>query len=475
MRHVLKRTMFAAAAVSLLVATAPAPASAEPVKGGVLNIAMSPEPPMIVSAFNSSTFVGLISTKIYDGLVTYDFDMTPRPLLATSWDVSEDGLTYTFKLRDDVKWHDGKPFTSADVKFTLEKVWREMHPRGRTTFQHVSEVETPDDHTVVVKLNKPTPILMKALSSYESQVLPKHIFDDGQDIATHPALNHPIGTGPFKFKEWQKGDYIIVERNPDYWDQPKPHLDAIVWKIIPDAAARSAALETGEVHYAPFSRVPMADIPRLEALDTIEVESRGYEYLSPIFLMELNTRNDYLKHVKVRQAISHAIDRKFLVDAIWFGQGSKVTGPVPPSNVDNYTADVPDTVSYDPELSKTLLDEAGFKAGSDGTRFKLTLEVVAGVGETIPPSGEYIKQALGKVGIDVELRNIDLGGFIKRVYTDNDFDMTMNLIYAMPDPTIGVQRLYWSENIKPGVPFSNASGYSNPEMDRVLEAAQTEN
>ena len=97
------------------------------------------------------------------------------------------------------------------------------------------------------------------------------------------------------------------------------------------------------------------------------------------------------------------------------------------------------------------------------------------VAYTLPQSGEYIKQALGKVGIDVELRNIDLGGFIKRVYTDYDFDMTMNVIYAMPDPTIGVQRLYWSQNIRKGVPFANVSGYSNPDMDKALEGAQTEN
>ncbi|MEQ9639690.1 MAG: ABC transporter substrate-binding protein [Alphaproteobacteria bacterium] len=278
-------------------------ATSEPKQGGVLNIALFPEPPMIVSAFNSSTFVGLVSTKIFDGLVTYDFDMTPRPHLAKSWNISDDGLSYEFKLREDVTWHDGKPFTSADVKFSLEKVWSQMHPRGRTTYQHVAAVDTPDAHTVVVRLNKPTPILMKALSSYESQVIPKHIFDDGQEIARHPGLNKPIGTGPFVFKEWKKGEYIILERNPNYWDKPKPYLDRMVWRIIPDAAARAAALETGEVHYAPFSRVPVSDIPRLDELPHIDVETRGYEYLSPIFLLEVNNRNEYLKHVKVRQAM----------------------------------------------------------------------------------------------------------------------------------------------------------------------------
>lgn len=449
-------------------------ARAEPVKGGVLNIALFPEPPMAVSAFNSSTYVGLISTKVFDGLVSYTFDMKPQPVLATSWEIAPDGLTYTFKLRPGVKWHDGKPFTSADVKYSLEKVWSKMHPRGRTTYQNVTSVETPDDTTVVLKLSKPTPILMKSLSSYESQVIPKHIFDDGTDLAKHPGMIAPIGTGPFVFKEWKKGEYILMERNPNYWDQPKPYLDKIVWKIIPDAAARAAALETGEADYAPFSAVSISDIKRLAGLPKLAAETRGYEYLSPLFLLELNNRNEYLAKPEVRQAISHAIDRKFLIDTVWEGYGTALTGPVPPANVEYYTKDVPDSVSYNPKLAAELLDKAGYKVGPGGKRFKLRLEVVA-VADTLPPSGEYIKQALGKVGIDVELRNVDLGGFIKRVYSDYDFDMTMNVIYAMPDPTIGVQRLYWSQNIKKGVPFANVSGYSNPDMDKALEGAQTEN
>ena len=295
-----------------------------------------------MSAFNSSTYVGLISTKIFDGLVSYTYDMKPQPVLATSWEIAPDGLTYTFKLRPNVKWHDGKPFTSADVKYSLEKVWSKMHPRGRTTYQNVTSVETPDDLTIVLKLSKPTPILMKSLSSYESQIIPKHIFDDGTDIAKHPGMNAPIGTGPFVFKEWKKGEYILLERNPGYWDQPKPYLDKIVWKIIPDAAARAAALETGEADFTAFSAVSISDIKRLASLPKLAAETKGYEYLAPLFLLELNNRNEYLAKVEVRQAISHAIDRKFLIDNVWEGYGTALTGPIPPTNVEYYTKDVPD-------------------------------------------------------------------------------------------------------------------------------------
>ena len=444
----------------------------EPKSGGALNMVLFPEPPMITSAFNSSTYVGVVSTKVHDGLLTYEFDMTPRPSLATEWNVSDDGLTYTFKLREGVKWHDGEPFTAEDVKFSLLNVWKELHPRGRTTYANVTGVETPNDHTVVIKLSQPSPTLMSSLSSYESQIIPKHVYD-GSEITENAALSAPIGTGPFKFTEWEKGNYIILDKNPDYWDQPKPYLDRILIRFIPDGAARAAAIETGEADYGAFTPVPMNDVVRLDELPNVSVETLGYEYLSPIFLLELNHRNEYLANPKVRQAISHAVDRQFAADNIWFGYAKPATGPVPSSLVSFYTPDVPDTVSYDPELANKLLDEAGYPRGSDGVRFPLRLEVAA-AGETFTRMGEYLRQALSKVGIDVELRNIDLGGFIKRVYTDLDFDMTMNFIYSMPDPTIGVQRLYWSDNIKPGVPFHNVSSYSNPELDTILEQAQVE-
>jgi peptide/nickel transport system substrate-binding protein len=128
---------------------------------------------------------------------------------------------------------------------------------------------------------------------------------------------------------------------------------------------------------------------------------------------------------------------------------------------------------FDPKKAEQLLDEAGFKRGAGGKRFKLIHDFLP-YGNDYQRTAEYVKQALGKVGIDVEIRSQDTAAFLKRVYTDNDFDLTINFLYAMPDPTIGVQRIYWSKNIKKGVPFSNASGYSNPEMDKVIEGAQVE-
>ena len=208
------------------------PAVAQPRSGGTLTIVQGAEPAALVSGVNTSTFIGTVSTKIHEGLLEYDFDLKPRPGLAESWSVAPDGKTYTFKLRRGVTWHDGKPFTSADVKFSLEEIWKKLHPRGRVTFGKVTAVDTPDASTVVVRLSEPTPMMLAALSSYESQVLPKHVYE-GKDFTTHPALNAPIGTGPFVFKEWKKGDFIRLEKNPSYWDKGKPYLDAIVVRVVP--------------------------------------------------------------------------------------------------------------------------------------------------------------------------------------------------------------------------------------------------
>jgi peptide/nickel transport system substrate-binding protein len=458
-------------AALLVVAAGLTSASAQPSSGGTLTIVQGAEPAVLVSGVNTSTFIGTVSTKIHEGLLDYDFDFKPRPALAESWNVSGDGKTYTFRLRRGVSWHDGKPFTSADVKFSLEEIWKKLHPRGRTTFAKVTAVDTPDANTVVVRLSDPTPMMLTALSSYESQVLPKHVYA-GKDFTTHPALNAPVGTGPFVFKEWKKGEYIRLEKNPSYWDKGKPYLDAIVVRIIPDSAARAAAIEKGEVQLGVFNPVPLSDMKRLLALPHVKAETKGYEYFAPMYMMEVNLRHEVLKDKRVRQAMLHALDRKFIADNIWFGYAKPATGPIASSSP-FYTREGVPQYPHDVARANKILDDAGFKRGAGNMRFKVSLTFPP-VQPEIPRTAEYIKQALGRVGIDVELQNIDLATFIRQVYAW-DFALTQNYLYLLPDPTLGVQRLYVSSNIKKGTPFANAAGYENKDVDAAFTAAQTEN
>jgi peptide/nickel transport system substrate-binding protein len=462
---------FLVTAVLAVLASVSTVSAEEPVKGGTLTMVVQPEPPSLVSAFNSAGPIGVVSTKILEGLLSYDYDMNPKPALAETWKVAPDGKSIVFNLRKGVKWHDGRDFTAADVQFSAMKVWKELHPRGRSTFAKLLTVDTPSSHVAVFRLSEASPYIMSALSGYEGQVLPRHLYE-GTDMAQNPYNNKPVGTGPFVFKEWQKGNYIQLERNPNYWDRGKPYLDRIVLRIIPDASSRAAAFETGEVQLGGFSPVPLNDVRRLEATGRFDLETRGYEYLAPLFLLEFNLKNRYLQDKRVRQAIAHALNRDLVVKTIWFGFGKPATGPVPSVLTQFYSAAVPQ-FPFDPKKAEQLLDEAGFRRGADGRRFRLVHDYLP-YGADYQRTAEYLKQALGKVGIDVEIRSQDTAAFLKRVYTDNDFDVSSNFFYALPDPTIGVQRIYWTKNIKKGVPFSNASGYSNPEMDAVIEASQVE-
>lgn len=438
-------------------------------RGGTLTYLMAVQPTMLVSFTTDG--VRQISPKITEGLLTYDFDLKPKPALATAWTTSADGLTYTFKLREGVKWHDGKPFTSADAAFSI-LLLRDVHPRGRITFANVARADTPDDHTLILHLAKPAPYLINALDAQESPIVPKHIYENGKADG-NPHNNAPIGTGPFRFVQLVQGSHVVVERNPDYWDAGKPYLDKIVFRFVNDSGARSVALETGEADLADGTIIPLSDVDRLAALPHIAIERKGTIFNSGVKRLEFNLDNPIVADRRVRQAIAHAIDKKFIRDVVWYGRGQIVSGPVSPDLAPFYVKDLP---SYDLDLKKAeaLLDEAGYKRGADGIRFRLPHDYrPASDGDR--RTAEYVKQALARVGLDILVRSQDFPSYVKRVYTDRDFAFTTNSMTNTFDPTVGVQRLYWSKNFKPGVPFSNGSHYNNPEVDKLLEAAAVEN
>ena len=224
----LRWSVLASCGLALVFASAPAVAQKP---GGTLVQITQPEPPNLAPYISTSAPIGQVTAKVYDGLLEYGFDLKPKPSLAESWDVAPDGKTVTFKLRKDVKFHDGKPFTSADVQFTIMEVLKKAHPRGINTFRDVTAVETPDDSTAVFKLANAAPYMLAALSGYESPMLPKHVFEQG-DIKAHPNANNPIGTGPFEFVEWRRGELVRLDKNADYWRKGLPYLDRIVVRFI---------------------------------------------------------------------------------------------------------------------------------------------------------------------------------------------------------------------------------------------------
>ncbi|WP_347558841.1 ABC transporter substrate-binding protein [Robbsia sp. KACC 23696] len=465
-----------AAAAGLAVSGVPAwaaeqkGASAEaPTRGGTLNMLINPEPPVLVSIAQTTGPTLVASSKVHEGLLSYDFSLSPQPQLATAWNVSPDGLKYTFTLRQNVKWHDGKSFTSADVAFSIDLL-KSVHPRGRSTFANVARVTTPSAYTAVIELSKPAPYLLKALSAGESPIVAKHLYETG-DPLTNPHNNAPIGTGPYRFKSWTRGSSIEYERNPDYWAPGKPYIDSLIFKVIPDAAARSAAFETGALDLGGENPVPLTDLPRLEKLPQLTVETRGYRFLSPLAEIDFNLDHPILKDLRVRQAIAHAIDPQVVQRTVAYGYADLSPTPITPASPYHDATIHPYTI--DVATAERLLDQAGYPRKADGIRFQLTHDYLP-YGDLHQRCAGYVKSALARIGIAVTVRSQDLPSFLKRVYTDRQFDFTSIGVNTLFDPSVGVQRLYWSKNYRPGVPFSNAPHYSNPEVDRLLETASVE-
>ena len=444
-------------------------AQTEPVSGGSVAINIGTEPPVLVLIAHSAGAAYYIGGKTTESLLTYDNDFNPQPLLATEWTVSDDGLRYWFKLREGVKWHDGQDFSAEDVAFSILTL-KENHPRGRATFASVTEANVLAPNEVELILSKPAPFLLKAFASFESPIVPKHLYE-GTTIAENPNNTAPVGTGPFKFVEWVRGSHVILQRNENYWGAPKPYLDQIVFRFIIDPAAAVAAIETGEVQVS-IANIPLTDVERLKANPNLVVDTAPAPYSPSIARAEFNLENPYLADVKVRHAIAHAVDKDFIVNTIYLGYATRLDGPVSPDLSAFFDPNLP-KYAFDPDKANALLDEAGYPKGADGWRFKLFIDPTAPAG---PPkqTAEYFVQALAKVGIQVELRTQDFATFVKRVFTDRDFDIAIEGMSNLYDPTVGVQRLYWSKNFKPGVPFTNGSKYSNPEVDRLLEAAAVE-
>jgi peptide/nickel transport system substrate-binding protein len=431
-------------------------AQEEPKMGGTINAVIQPEPPGLMLAMIQNGPTQMVAGNIFEGLLRYSPKLERLPGLAESWTVSEDAKVYTFKLKRGVTWHDGKPFTSADVLFSISML-KETHSRARNNLSMLEKVEAPDDLTVVFTLKQPFGPFLGIFEVGSMPMIPKHLYE-GTDWKTNPYNNAPIGTGPFMFKEWQKGAFIHLVKNPNYHEKGKPYLDDIYWQIIPDAAARSVAFETGKVDVLPGGSVENFDVPRLSALKDTCVTGAGWEFFSPLAWLWLNNRSGPLANKKVRQAIMYALDRNFAKDVIWNGLGKVATGPSA-SSIKFYTADVP-KYDYDPAKAKALLKEAGY----NGEKIRL---LPLAYGETWQRWGEAVKQNLQDVGMNIETIATDVPGGNQKL-GDWDYDIAFTYLYQYGDPALGVGRNYISSQIIKGQIFNNVEGYSNPEIDKLF-------
>ena len=454
-----------------------APLLATPLLGGPLRaqgdaplvIGTSQVPRHFNGAVQSGTATGMVSTQVFASPLRFDDKFNPLPYLAKSWQVAPDNLSVTLHLVEDAVFHDGHPVTSADVAFTIGVI-KADHP-FQTMLAPVAAVETPDPHTVVIRLAHPHPALLLAMSPGLMPILPKHVYGDGQDVKTHPANLKPIGCGPFRFVDYRQGDSVQLERFDRFFIPGRPRLSRVVFRILPDTNSLAIAAERRDIGYLPFVST-VRDIERLSKSPDLTVTDRGFEGIGAINWLAFNTARKPLDDVRVRRAIAYAVNKDFVLGKLLAGQAKRATGPIVPGSP-LYDAGV-DPYAFDAGKANRLLDEAGLKKGSDGTRAQLTIDYIPNDNDQQRNIAEYLRASLRAVGIALQVRAApDFPTWAQRV-SSLDFDMTMDNVFNWGDPVIGVARTYLSGNIRKGVIWSNTQQYRNPKVDALLDAAAVE-
>jgi peptide/nickel transport system substrate-binding protein len=439
-------------------------AGGSPKYGGTLVVAGA-DPGALNPAITSAGTTHPVTGQIFNGLVRLDRNMEPQPDLARSFEESDDGLTYTFKLRPGVRWHDGRPFSSADVKFTFEEVLLDLHPRTRALADSIESIETPDDLTVVFRLKERYTPFLKLVDEDNGAILPRHLYE-GTDPLTNPANAEPVGTGPFKFESAVTGSRINLVRNEEYFKEGRPYLDRIVFRIIARPPQAFQAFQAGEVNFLGSPSPP--DVERLSGQDGVGVTEEGREGFGRVIRLIPNLEREPFDDVRVRRAMAHAIDRDFIARTAYAGTLDPATGPITSALPPFYTDDVEDP-TYDPARAQELLDEAGLEPDEDGVRFQTSLIFDQG----FAPTAEILRQQLGEVGIELDLEVLEFNAWVNRLYIEGDFELGYSQLTDPPDPEIGTRRVFTCANRVP-VPFANGAGYCNERVDELFEQAASE-
>ncbi|MDI6726356.1 MAG: peptide-binding protein [Smithellaceae bacterium] len=419
--------------------------------------------PLLASDSTSHGIAGLV----FNGLVKYDKEIKIVGDLAESWEISPDGLVITFRLRKGVKWHDGQPFTAHDVLYTYRVTVDPNTPTAYAgDFQRVKKAEALDSHTFRVTYDTP---FAPALASWSSGILPRHLLE-GKDITKSPLIRHPIGTGPYRFKEWLTGQKIVLVSNHDYFEG-RPYIDGYIMRIIPDMATmflelRAEGIDRMGLTPLQYNRQTESNIFK-NNYNKFRYLSFSYTYLG------YNLKNPLFADKRVRQAISHAIDKNEIINGVLLGLGKEATGPLKPGawayndKVKKYP--------YDPKKARELLAEAGWRdSNNDGILDKdgqiFAFEIITNQGNEVRAKcAEIIQRRLAEVGISVKIRVIEWAAFVNEFINKRRFDATiLGWIIPMDPDMYDV----WHSS-KTGARELNFISYKNEELDDLLEKGRT--
>ncbi len=441
-------------------------------EGGELVIARSDPPTSLDPHKTGEDAANQVMSLLGGSLVALDPEtLEVRPSLAERFEVSEDGLTFTFYLKEGVSFHNGEPLTAEDWKYTFE---RALDPGTQTVVAgdllgNVESVEVVDDYTLRIVLSEPSAVFLRnlALAGYLQPLNQGAVETLGEDFA-----RQPVGVGPYTFDEWLTGFSITLQRNEDFaWPNPwfentgSPYIQEIEFRYIPEQGTLIAALETGEVDVA---TVPPSDVFIFEDNPQFDVVANLQSGLGLMFLFNMNAEK--FSDVRVRQAIGHAIDKQFFIDRRLEGRGQAAYSALPPTLPGYWEEAESAGYAYDLERARALLDEAGWTEGADGVRTKdgerLTINMITRSSDDQIQAAELFQNQMQQIGVEVDIQS-----FERALHTEllqsGDYDMSP-LGYIYNDPDI-LYFLFHSSQHPAGLNFS---AVNNPELDALLEAGR---
>ncbi|MUV36791.1 Periplasmic murein peptide-binding protein [Lentibacillus sp. JNUCC-1] len=417
-------------------------------KGGTLKIAMQSDATNMDPHFitNIKT-ANVLHGKVYETLVEFDQEMNIVPKLAESWDQLDD-TTWEFKLQKDVTFHDGTPFNADAVKATYDRLLDpETGSPQRDKISMIEEVKVVDDSTVQLLLSEPYAPLLSILSSQEASILNPEILENDPDSLS----KKPNGTGPFKFENWNSGQDITLVKNDDYWGE-EANVSKVVFEVVPEDATRLAMLETGEAHIS--DQVPVNDIERVESADNMRIER--VEGLAVEFL-GFNVESDIFDDVKLRKAVSHAIEREAIIEGIYNDVGTLANSAMSP-NVIGYSENAT-PYDYDLNKAKDLVKESGFDTSKEIT-------LITNDRKERVDMAEVIQSQLKGIGLNVNIQVLEYGSFIESLDKGKNDMFISGWGNATGDGDYNQYNLFHTDSHGSA---GNTFFYSNDEVDQLIE------
>ncbi|WP_126424957.1 ABC transporter substrate-binding protein [Brevibacillus marinus] len=385
-----------------------------------------------------------IYALVYDSLTKLDENLNVVPGLASEWSFSDDGKTITFKLRKGVTFHNGREMTAEDVKYSFERILNpDTGSIAKSYFSSIETIETPDPYTVVFKLKYPDSAFIANSSSAYASIVAKEVGDLNKEA---------VGTGPFMLDTVESGQYVLLKKNPNYFIEGQPGVDAIKFQIMKDEAERLAALRAGRIDIAQVSADFAKVLKDAPGITVKSYQSMEYSYLG------INVKQQPFDDPRVRQAISYAVDRSAIVEVVWKGEAS-LTGPIAPAQ----TAWALDTSRYpsyqtNVEKAKELLKEAGYPNG-----FETVLETASTYPDMVE-TAQVLQQQLQQIGIKTTINQLEWGNYIER-WKSKEMSLLVGRNTSGIDPDRSMRFFFHTEG------SANVWNYSNPQYDQLVQKA----